>query len=171
MVNNKNPPPLFVFCHLCCATATQAERALGKQVFPPGQKMCYDNERKARPGKSGGDAIPPACLRGSQGHAGRKPRFSRCLVFEARQRKTRGFLPAHPHEPRRHRHRQVIGRRLRPGFPRLSFREKIPTWNWKHLPVLCLLPRCRMPQSREGAVTRCRCICVLLDMLQLQLNL
>ena len=57
-----------------------------------------------------------------------------------RQRKTRGFLPTYPHGPWRCRHRQVIGRRLRPGF--------------SHLPVLYLSPRCRMPQSREGAVTR-----------------
>jgi hypothetical protein len=72
-----------------------------------------------------------------RGQAAENPRLSSCVSPRAAEMPAPvGHRPASP-----------------PGFSTSCFSRKIPTW--KHLPALHLLPRCRMPQSREGAVTWC----------------
>ena len=79
--------------------------------------------RKARCGKPGRRRRPMTYrhryLRGSWGHAGRKPRVFRCLASETRHRENRGFLPACPCDPRRQ--AGAGGWRLLPIFRVLLF--------------------------------------------------
>jgi hypothetical protein len=89
---------------------------------------------------------PHRCLRGSWGHVGRKPRVFRCLASKTRHRENRGFLPAHPCDPRR----QAGGWRLLPVFRVLLFAHCHSTFSDLETPV-CQAPFLpALPQRNKG---------------------
>ena len=79
------------------------------------------------------------CLRGSWGHAGRKPRVFRCLASKTRHRENRGFLPACPCDPRRQ--AGAGGWRLLPIFRVLLFAHHHVNSTFSDLET----PVCRAP--------------------------
>ena len=78
-------------------------------------------------------------LRGSWGHAGRKPRVFRCLASKTRHRENRGFLPACPCDPRRQ--AGAGGWRLLPIFRVLLFAHHHVNSTFSDLET----PVCRAP--------------------------
>ena len=118
---------------LAIFVALRQRRQKGRSANRCSQVRKCANERKVRPRKLGGDADlqPPTALPPRVAGTRRKKAAISpvpTMVFEARQRKTRGFLPTCSHEPASR--GDIIGRRLLPGFPHLSFRENFPTWNY-----------------------------------------
>jgi len=106
--------------------------------------------RKARCGKPGRRRRPMTYrhrhLRGSWGHAGRKPRVFRCLASETRHRENRGFLPACPCDPRRQ--AGAGGWRLLPIFRVLLF---------AHHHVNSTFSDLETPVAERPFCLRCRC--------------